>query len=115
VRGRRHLPGAPGPDPFPETLIEVDGSEGTLRLREGYALTVTGREALPQRDVARPSCPGRAAACRRAWSPRSATGSSACGVPPSPRPRARTTSKTSALCEAAYASAATGDTVTPSV
>ena len=46
VRGRRHLPGAPGPDPFPETLIEVDGSEGTLRLREGYALTVIGREAL---------------------------------------------------------------------
>jgi hypothetical protein len=36
-------------------------------------------------------------------------------VPPSPRPRARTTSKTSALCEAAYASTATGDTVTPSV
>ena len=28
-------------EPFPETLLEIDGSEGTLRLDAGYRLTVT--------------------------------------------------------------------------
>ena len=40
------------PEPFPETLIEVDGSAGTLRLRQGYALTVIGRGGTEHRAVA---------------------------------------------------------------
>ena len=30
-------------EPFPETLVEIDGSEGTIRLAQGYRLTVTGK------------------------------------------------------------------------
>lgn len=30
-----------GTEPFPETLIELDGSEGTIRLHQGYRLEIT--------------------------------------------------------------------------
>lgn len=32
------------PDPFPETLLEIDGDRGALRLRQGYRLEIGGRE-----------------------------------------------------------------------
>lgn len=40
------------PDPFPETLIEIDGALGTIRLRQGYELTVVGPEGSERQDVA---------------------------------------------------------------
>ena len=41
-------------EPFPETLVEIDGSEGTIRLRQGYRLTVTrqGRHERARRLAA---------------------------------------------------------------
>ncbi len=41
-------------EPFPETLVEIDGSDGTLRLTQGYRLTVTGRTGIAERDVSPP-------------------------------------------------------------
>lgn len=32
------------PETFPQTLLEIDGTEGTVRLDAGYQLTVTGKE-----------------------------------------------------------------------
>lgn len=42
---------------FPETVIEVDGSEGTIRLRQGYRLLVTGKSGNAERDVSPPLLP----------------------------------------------------------
>jgi predicted dehydrogenase len=39
-------------EPFPETLVEVDGTLGTIRLAQGYGLTVTGRDGTTLREVA---------------------------------------------------------------
>ena len=39
-------------EPFPETLVEVDGTLGTIRLAQGYGLTVTGREGTSVHQVA---------------------------------------------------------------
>jgi D-apiose dehydrogenase len=36
---------------FPETLIEIDGTEGTLRLGQGYRLTVTNAAGTTKQDV----------------------------------------------------------------
>lgn len=41
-------------EPFPETLVEIDGSDGTIRLTQGYKLTVTGRSGTTIRDVSPP-------------------------------------------------------------
>jgi predicted dehydrogenase len=38
-------------EPFPETVIEIDGSEGTIRLQQGYRLTVTGKSGTSVDDV----------------------------------------------------------------
>lgn len=38
-------------EPFPETLIELDGSEGTVRLRQGYHLEVTNAQGTTSTDV----------------------------------------------------------------
>ena len=38
-------------DNFPETLIEIDGAEGTIRLDAGYRLTVTTPEGSRSEDV----------------------------------------------------------------
>jgi len=39
---------------FPETLLEIDGSAGTLRLRPDYRLTLHAKGATEHRDVAPP-------------------------------------------------------------
>jgi predicted dehydrogenase len=44
-------------EPFPETLVEIDGTEGTLRLTRGYWLTVTGKNGTVERDVSPPLLP----------------------------------------------------------
>jgi predicted dehydrogenase len=106
------------PDPFPETLIEVDGSAGTLRLRQGYALTVTGREGTLRRAVAPALLPWASqpwhgvqesvVATQRHWIEclRSGAGPATSGAD---------NLRIFALYAPAYASAATGDTVTLSV
>jgi D-apiose dehydrogenase len=38
-------------DPFPETLIEIDGTQGTVRLSQGYRLEITGAGVSEIRDV----------------------------------------------------------------
>lgn len=38
-------------EPFPETLIEIDGSEGTIRLTQGYQLEVTSANGTMTHDV----------------------------------------------------------------
>ncbi|MGK9230222.1 Gfo/Idh/MocA family oxidoreductase [Inquilinus limosus] len=38
-------------EPFPETLVEVDGSDGTIRLGQGYRMVVTGRDSSETLDV----------------------------------------------------------------
>jgi predicted dehydrogenase len=42
---------------FPETLLEVDGSQGTLRLSAGYRLTVHNAAGTVETDVAPPLLP----------------------------------------------------------
>jgi D-apiose dehydrogenase len=42
---------------FPETLIEIDGTEGTLRLGQGYSLTVTNAGGTTHEDVSPPLLP----------------------------------------------------------
>jgi D-apiose dehydrogenase len=44
-------------EPFPETLIEIDGNQGTLRLAQGYKLTVTNKEGTTHQDVSPPLRP----------------------------------------------------------
>jgi D-apiose dehydrogenase len=41
-------------EPFPETLVEIDGSEGTIRLSQGYHLTVTSGGKTTVTDVSPP-------------------------------------------------------------
>lgn len=42
---------------FPETLVEIDGSDGSLRLTENYRLVITGREGSIEQDVSPPLLP----------------------------------------------------------
>jgi len=44
-------------EPFPETLVEVDGSEGSLRLDQGYGLVVTSKSGSYRRDLSPPLLP----------------------------------------------------------
>jgi predicted dehydrogenase len=44
-------------EPFPETLVEIDGSEGTIRLGQGYRLQVHGRSGVQVTDVSPPLLP----------------------------------------------------------
>jgi len=44
-------------EPFPQTLLEVDGDAGTLRLDAGYRLTVFGPRGLREIDAAPPLLP----------------------------------------------------------
>lgn len=45
------------PDTFPETLIEIDGTEGALRLDAGYRLTIQTGDNSETRDVSPPLLP----------------------------------------------------------
>jgi predicted dehydrogenase len=40
-----------GTEPFPETLVELDGTEGTIRLSQGYRLEVTNATGTQVSDV----------------------------------------------------------------
>jgi len=101
-------------EPFPETLVEIDGTDGTLRLSQGYRLVVTGRSGKSERDIAPPLLPWASrpwhniqesvAAIQQHWvdSLRSGNETSTSGDD---------NLKTFALVEAAYAGAASGQPV----
>lgn len=103
-------------DAFPETLIEIDGSEGSIRLTPGYVLTVTGKDGSQTRSTEPPLLPW----AERPWH----------GVQDSvlqtqrhwvdclrngrePDTSGRDNLQTLLLVEAAYASAEEGRTVRP--
>ncbi|MEZ5934977.1 MAG: Gfo/Idh/MocA family oxidoreductase [Alphaproteobacteria bacterium] len=104
------------PDPFPETLIEIDGTEGSVRLDYGCKLTVVSPSGSDRRTVEPMLLPW----AEKPWH----------GVQESvlrtqehwvgclrdgrePATSGADNLKTYALCEAAYASAARGQTVDP--
>ncbi|TPL74392.1 Gfo/Idh/MocA family oxidoreductase [Mesorhizobium sp. B2-3-13] len=96
-------------EPFPETLIELDGSDGTIRLAQGYRLTVTGKTGTKVNDVSPPLLPWASrpwhniqesvAAIQRHWVDCLASGQE-------PATSGADNLKTFALVEAAYAGAA---------
>lgn len=101
-------------EPFPQTLAEIDGTEGTLRLTQGYRLVVTGKSGTVERDISPPLLPWASrpwhniqesvAAIQQHWVDSLKAG------------RETSTSgadnlKTFALVEAAYASAESGQPV----
>src|SRR5438445_1500067 len=96
-------------EPFPETLIELDGSDGTVRLAQGYQLTVTGKSGTSVTDVSPPLLPWASrpwhniqesvAAIQKHWIDCLTTGTE-------PATSGADNLKTFALVEAAYAGAA---------
>jgi predicted dehydrogenase len=44
-------------EPFPETLVEIDGAAGSLRLAQGYQLVVTNADGVHRRDLSPPLLP----------------------------------------------------------
>ncbi len=101
-------------EPFPETLIELDGTKGSIRLSQGYHLEVTGPDGVAISDVSprllswasRPwhNIQESVLAIQQHWADRLADGkeTSTSGAD---------NLKTLALVEAAYDSAASGQTV----
>lgn len=106
------------PDPFPQTLIEIDGSEGSVRLDFGFELTVVSPAGTERRTVEPLLLPwadkpwhGIQESVLRTqehWVDCLRTGRE-------PDISGADNLKTYALCEAAYASQASGQTVDPSV
>lgn len=101
-------------EPFPETLVEIDGSDGTIRLEQGYSLTVTSKSGTRISDVSPPllswaSRPWHGiqesvAAIQRHWVDCLATGRE-------PATSGADNLKTLALVEAAYSGAASREPV----
>jgi len=101
-------------EPFPETLVEVDGSAGTIRLGQGYRMVVTGRDGSETLDVSPRLLPWASrpwhniqesvAAIQQHWVDCLRAGRE-------PATSGRDNLKTLALVEAAYDSAGTGRTV----
>jgi predicted dehydrogenase len=105
-----------GEEPFPQTLVEVDGTLGTIRLSAGYRLTVATATGATETDVAPPLLPWAARpwhniqesvlAIQRHWSECLRAGRE-------PQTSGRDNLKTLALVEAAYASAASLQRIDP--
>lgn len=101
-------------EPFPETLIEIDGSDGTIRLAQGYQLTVTGKNGTVVSDVSPPLLPWASrpwhniqesvVAIQKHWVDCLATGNE-------PATSGADNLKTFALVEAAYLGAASHEPV----
>jgi len=101
-------------EPFPETFVEIDGSEGTLRLGKDYKLTVHGPQGTSERVVAPALLPWASrpwhniqesvALIQKHWIERLVAGQE-------PDTSGRDNLKTFALVEAAYLSAERGETV----
>lgn len=104
------------PETFPETLIEIDGSEGSLRLDAGYLLTVQRAGRSETRGISPPLLPW----AERPWHniQESVVAIQRDFIDSLREGRAPETSgednlKTLALVEAAYLSAAEGRSVAP--
>lgn len=101
-------------EPFPETFVEIDGSKGTLRLGKDYRLTVHSSGGTKESVVAPNLLPWASrpwhniqesvALIQKHWTERLASGQQ-------PDTSGRDNLKTFALVEAAYLSAARGETV----
>lgn len=101
-------------EPFPQTLVEIDGSDGTIRLEQNYRLTVTGRNGTMVSDVSPPLLPWASrpwhniqesvVAIQRHWVDCLANGTE-------PATSGADNLRTLALVEAAYTGAASGDPV----
>jgi D-apiose dehydrogenase len=101
-------------EPFPETMIELDGTEGAIRLSQGYRLEVNGRNGHRLVDVSPPLLPWASrpwhniqesvAAIQRHWVECLKTGAE-------PATSGADNLKTFALVEASYQSAASGGRV----
>ena len=102
------------PETFPQSLLEIDGTEGTLRLEPGYRLSLQGRTS-ESTDVSPPLLPW----AERPWHNIQQSVQTiqqhfvdrlAAGLPP--ETSGADNLKTLALVEAAYLSASQGRTVT---
>ena len=103
-------------EPFPQTLVEVDGARGTIRLSAGYRLTVATAEGARETDVSPPLLPWASRpwhtiqesvlAIQRHWAECLRAGRE-------PQTSGRDNLQTLALVEAAYASAASRQPVNP--
>jgi predicted dehydrogenase len=101
-------------EPFPETLIEIDGTEGSLRLGQGYRLVVNGTDGVHERDLSPPllswasrpwhNIQESVLAIQRHWIDCLREGTE-------PSTSGRDNIGTFALVDAAYASARTGETI----
>jgi D-apiose dehydrogenase len=101
-------------EPFPETLIELDGTEGTLRLGQGYRLEVNGKKGHRIVDVSPQLLPWASrpwhnmqesvSVIQQHWVDSLRAGTM-------PQTSGADNIKTFALVEAAYQSAASGRTV----
>jgi predicted dehydrogenase len=101
---------------FPEVLVDIEGSEGSLQLDAGYRLTVRSRGKTERRDVS----PEMLAWATEPWQ---AVQESVLNIQrhciqclrtgAAPATAGSDNLKTFALVEAAYGSAATGETVDP--
>lgn len=101
-------------EPFPETLIELDGREGTLRLGQGYRLEVNRQKGHRLVDVSPPLLPWASrpwhniqqsvSAIQQHWVDSLKAGTE-------PQTSGADNLKTFALVEAAYESAASGRSV----
>lgn len=103
-------------EPFPQTMIEIDGSLGTIRLSQGYQLTVSAGGHTARTDVSPPllswasrpwhNIQESVLLIQRHWIDCLARKAE-------PATSGRDNLRTLALVEAVYASAATGRTVDP--
>ena len=101
-------------EPFPETIVELDGTKGTLRLGQGYKLTVTLLQGTRHEDVSPPLLPWASkpwhniqesvALVQQHWV-------DCLNSKVEPETSGRDNLKTFALVEAVYQSAASGQTV----
>lgn len=101
-------------EPFPETLVEIDGVDGTLRLFQGYVLEVNGKSGFSRQDLAPPILPWASqpwhniqesvALIEKHWIDCLEAGIQ-------PETSGHDNLKTFAMVEAAYQSAAQGNTV----
>lgn len=106
------------PDIFPQTLIEIDGADGTLALTSDYQLRVTGPTGTIRSSVEPTLLPWAekpwhliqesVLETQRHWIDCLKSGKE-------PSTSGADNLKTYALCEAAYASAARGETVDPAL
>ena len=114
VGGRLLLCDASCRDPFPETLIEIDGDRGAMRLEQGYRLGRSPAGPAGVREARPGPCPGPSGpgtssrrvclAIQEHW-----VDCLRAGV--EPETSGADNLKTFALVEAAYRSAASGETV----